>query len=150
MTSRALVLSAMLLTCVSLAGITALGTPPAATDSGVVAWLRMHHNGVRWSVLAGTASAPLLAFVVALLRRLLPPPHRDVFLIGAAAVGVAIAVQSWSWGGLALHADRVEPATARTLWDGVPGVQQENGASTVQSRATSQVLSPSGQSQAGA
>jgi hypothetical protein len=119
MKSRALVVSAVVLTGVSLAGITALGTLPAAADSGeqVVAWLRAHGEEVRWSVLAGTVSAPLFALVVALLRRLLPPPHRDVFLIGGVAVAVAVAVQSWFLGGLALHADRVEPATARTLLD---------------------------------
>ena len=119
MTSRALVLSALVLTGISLAGMTVLGTPPGAADSGeqVVAWLHAHRDGVRWSVFAGTVSAPLFALVVALLRRLLPPPHRDVFLIGGVAVVVAIAVQSWFLGGLALHADRVEPATARTLLD---------------------------------
>jgi hypothetical protein len=119
MTSRALVLSAVVLTGTSLAGMSALGTPPGAADSGeqVVEWLRDHREGVRWSVLAGTVSAPLFALVVSLLRRLLLPPHRDVFLIGGVAVVVAIAVQSWFWGGLALHPDRVEPATARTLLD---------------------------------
>jgi len=119
MTSRALVVSAVVLTGVSLAGMTALGTPPAAADSGdqVVAWLRAHREGVRWSVLAGTASAPLFALVVSLLRRLLPPPHPDLFLIGGVAILVAISIQSWFWGGLALHADQLEPATARALLD---------------------------------
>jgi hypothetical protein len=104
---------------VSLAGLAALGTLPAAGDSGeqVVAWFHAHGDGVRWSVWAGTASAPLLAVVVAILRGLLPAPHRDVFLIGGTAVIVAIAVQSWFLGGLALHADRLEPATARTVLD---------------------------------
>jgi hypothetical protein len=53
----------------------------------------------------------------ALLRRLLPAPHRDVFLIGAITFVVTYAVQAWTWGGLALHADRLEPATARTVLD---------------------------------
>jgi hypothetical protein len=59
----------------------------------------------------------LFAVVVALLRRLLPAPHRDVFLIGGISVVVAISIQSWFLGGLALHADGVEPATARTILD---------------------------------
>jgi hypothetical protein len=117
--SRALIASAVALTGISLVGLAALGTPPAAGDSGeqVVAWFRAHGNGVRWSVWAGTASAPLFAVVVASLRRLLPAPHRDVFLIGGTAVIVSIAVQSWFLGGLALRADRLDPATARTLLD---------------------------------
>ena len=55
--------------------------------------------------------------MIALLRRLLPAPHRDVFLIGAITYVVAGAVWTWTWGGLALHADRLEPATARTVLD---------------------------------
>jgi hypothetical protein len=104
---------------VALLGLAALGTPPAAGDSGeqVVAWFRAHGDGVRWSVWAGTASAPLFAVVVAILRRLLPKPHRDVFLIGGTALIVSIAMQSWMLGGLALHADGLEPATARTVLD---------------------------------
>jgi hypothetical protein len=83
----------------------------------VVAWFREHGNGVRWSVWASTVGAPLLALMFALMGRLLPPLHRDVFLIGAIAVVVTIAVQAWTLGGLALHADRLEPATARTVLD---------------------------------
>jgi hypothetical protein len=102
-----------------VAGVIALGEPPgaAATGEELVAWLRAHRSGVRWFVWAGTVSAPLVAVMFALLRRLLPTPHGDVFLIGAIGIVVTIAVQSWTWGGLALHADRLEPATARTVLD---------------------------------
>jgi len=119
MGSRTLVGTALAATVSYLIAMVALGTPPGAADSGeqVVAWFREHQNGVRWSVWALTVTAPLLAVVFALLRRLLPAPHRDVFLIGAAAIVVTTAVQSWMWGGLALHADRLEPATARTVLD---------------------------------
>jgi len=111
--------SAVALTAVSLIGLAALGTLPASGDSGeqVVTWFRTHSTSVRWSVWAGTVSAPLFAVVIALLRRLLPAPHRDVFLIGGAALVVSIAIQSWILGGLALRPDRLEPATARTLLD---------------------------------
>ncbi|HVP29270.1 MAG TPA: hypothetical protein VMW35_08915 [Myxococcota bacterium] len=102
-----------------VAGVIALGEPPgaAATGEELVAWLRAHRSGVRWFVWAGTVSAPLVAVMFALLRRLLPTPHGDVFLIGAIGIVATIAVQSWTWGGLALHADRLEPATARTVLD---------------------------------
>ena len=119
MASRALVFSAAALTVVSLFGMTALGTPPAASASGadVVAWRRARPLERRGVVLAGTLSAPLFATVVALLRQRLPAPHRDVFLIGGVGVIFAAAIQSWFWCGLALHADTIEPATARTLLD---------------------------------
>jgi hypothetical protein len=99
--------------------LVALGTLPGAADTGeqVVAWFREHRDGVRWSVWAMTVGMLPFAVMFALLRRLLPAPHRDVFLIGAIAVIVLYAVQAWTWGGLALHADRLEPATARTVLD---------------------------------
>ena len=53
----------------------------------------------------------------ALMRRLLPAPHRDVFFIGAVSYVVAGSVQAWFWGGLALHADGLDPAIARAVLD---------------------------------
>jgi hypothetical protein len=80
-----------------------------------------HHDGIRdgvqwfvWSIAAGT---PLSALVLALLRRLLPAPHRDVYFIGAVIIVMTNAVQAWTWGGLALHAGQLEPATARAVLD---------------------------------
>ena len=117
--SRALVGAVVAATILYVASVVALGTPPSASDTGaqVVDWFRAHREGVRWSVWALTVIAPLLALVFALLRRLLPAPHRDMFLIGAIAFLVTTAVQVWTWGGLALHADQLEPATARTVLD---------------------------------
>jgi len=117
--SRALVGAAVVTGVLYLAGLVALGSPPVAADSGaqVVAWLREHRDGARWYVWAITAGTPVGALMFALLRRLLPAPHRDVFLIGAITILVTTAVQAWTTGGLALHADRLEPATARTVLD---------------------------------
>jgi len=117
--SRALVGAAVAVTILYVASVVALGTPPGSADTGaqVVVWFREHRDGVRWSVWALTVMAPLLALMFTLLRRLLPAPHCDVFLIGAIAFLVTTAVQAWTWGGLALHADRLEPATARTVLD---------------------------------
>jgi hypothetical protein len=38
-------------------------------------------------------------------------------VIGGIAILISSAVQSWFWAGLALHADQLEPATARALLD---------------------------------
>lgn len=102
-----------------LAAVIAQGTPPGAADTGaqVVAWFREHRDGTRWAVWALTAAAPALALMIALQSRLLPAPYREMFLIGGIAMITATAVQSWTFGGLALHADRLEPATARTVLD---------------------------------
>jgi len=46
-----------------------------------------------------------------------PAPHSDIFLIGATGLGVTNAVQTYFWGGLSLHPDRLDPSVARTVLD---------------------------------
>jgi hypothetical protein len=55
--------------------------------------------------------------MVALLRGMLPPPHRDVFLFGARVFAPSTAVWTWTWAGLALHAGALDPAITRTVLD---------------------------------
>jgi hypothetical protein len=95
------------------------GTLPAASETGtqLVTWLRERGDSVRWGVWAFTVAAPPFALMVALLRPMVPAPHRDMFLIGAVSYMTAIAVWTWTWGGLALHAGQMEPATARAILD---------------------------------
>ena len=117
--SRALLGATAAYAILSAVGLAAFGTLPAASETGVqvVAWFRENRDFVRWGVWALTVAAPCFALMVALLRRLIPAPHRDIFLIGAIAYTTAIAVWTWTWAGLALHADQLEPATARTVLD---------------------------------
>jgi hypothetical protein len=100
-------------------GLGVLGTAPAAAETGpqAVAWFREHRDGVRWSVWAFTVATPPFAVMIALLRRLLPAPHRDVFLIGAVSFLVSGAVFTWTLAGLALHPADLEPVTARAVLD---------------------------------
>jgi hypothetical protein len=102
-----------------LAGAIALGMPPEAKDSAqtVAAWFRDHDGNVRAWLWFLTLSAPLFAVFAALVRERLPSPHRDVFFFGAIAFAAETAVQGWIWGGMAWHADALQPATARTLLD---------------------------------
>lgn len=99
--------------------LAAFGTLPSASETGtqLVTWFRERGDSVRWGVWAFTVAAPPFAVMVALLRRLIPAPHRDVFLIGAVSYMTAIAVWTWTWGGLTLHAGQMEPATARAILD---------------------------------
>ena len=117
--SRALVAATAAYAIAGTGAFVALGTLPAASETGsqVVAWFREHRDAVRWGVWWFTVSAPPFATMVALLRRVLPAPHRDVFLIGAIAYLACIAVATWTWAGLALHADQLDPATARAITD---------------------------------
>jgi hypothetical protein len=117
--SRVLLGAALAVLILYAVGVIALGTPPTTADSGeqVVTWFQQHGDGARWFVWAATVSIPAFAVMFALQHRLLPAPHRDVFLIGAITFVVTYAVQAWTWGGLALNADRLEPATARAVLD---------------------------------
>ena len=117
--SRALLVATGAYFLLAVAGLIAVGTFPAVTESGdqLVTWFRDKAEAVRWFVWAWTVAIPPLAIMVASLRRLLPAPHRDVFLVGAVSYLVAIEIGTWSWGGLALHADNLNPAIARTVLD---------------------------------
>ena len=97
----------------------ALGTAPAATDSGaqVVKWLTDHHDNVRISLWCVTASLMLFAVFAALVREQLPAPHRDVFFFGAITMTAETAVQGWVLAGLSWHTPQIAPATARTVLD---------------------------------
>lgn len=101
------------------AGLAALGTVPAAADTGeqLVTWFREHRDAVQWAAWTFTVSTLPLAVMLALLRRMIPAPHREVFLIGGIALLVPSAVQTWFWAGLALHADQLEPAIVRAVLD---------------------------------
>ena len=117
--SRALLGAAFAVLILYVVALKALGTPPgaAATGDQVVTWFREDGEGVRWSVWAVAVSTLPFAVMFAILRNMLPAPHRDVFFFGAIVAVMLYVVQSWILAGLALHADRLEPATARTVLD---------------------------------
>ena len=102
-----------------VAGLAAIGRFPAATETGeqLVAWFRENGQGVRWFVWTWTVAILPLAIMIATLRRLLPAPYRDVFLVGAISYLVTVEIGTWTWAGLALHAEPLNPATARTVLD---------------------------------
>jgi hypothetical protein len=117
--SRALLAATAAYAILVAVAMVAFGTFPAASETGpqLVTWFRENRDSVRWGVWAFTVAVPSFALEVALLRRLLPAPHRDMFLFGAVALTAEIAVWSWTWAGLALHADRLEPVITRTVLD---------------------------------
>lgn len=99
--------------------LAAFGTLPAATETGaeLVAWFRAYPNSIRLGVWAFTVALPAFATMAALLRAMLPAPHRDVFFLGAMVYAASIAIWTWTWAGLALHAATSDPATTRTILD---------------------------------
>jgi len=117
--SSVLLVATIAYAALSVVALVGIGTLPAASDSGaqLVDWFREHGRSVRWFMWVSTVATPPLAVMMALMRRLLPVPHRDVFLFGAIAYLSIIPVWTWTWGGLSLHADALEPATARAIFD---------------------------------
>jgi hypothetical protein len=101
------------------AALAALGPLPAATETGpeLVVWFRSYPRSIRLGVWAFTVAVPPLAVMVAFLRGMLPPPHRDVFLFGAIVYAASIAAWTWTWASLALHANTLDPAITRTVLD---------------------------------
>jgi hypothetical protein len=117
--SRGLVAATVVYIVLIVGGLAVLGTVPAASETGpqLVAWFREHRSAVQWSAWALTVITPAFGIMLALECRLLPSPYCDVFFIGGIAILIANAVQEWFLAGLALHADQLEPATARALLD---------------------------------
>jgi hypothetical protein len=102
-----------------VAAAASLGTTPKPTDGGaaVVAWFRHNGGHVHLWLLFTTFALVFLAVYAAMIRSYLPSPHGDIFFVGAIALIAETAVQGWIWAGLSLHANALEPATARTLLD---------------------------------
>jgi hypothetical protein len=117
--SRVLLAATIAYALLAAVELAAVGTLPAATETGaeLVAWFRANPNSIRLVVWAFTAMLPAFAVIAALTRERLPAPHRDVFFLGAMVYAASIAVWTWTWGGLALHAERLDPAVARTVLD---------------------------------
>jgi hypothetical protein len=117
--SRVLIGATAAYALLAFGGLAVVGTLPAASDTGeqLVVWFREHGEHVRLFVWMLTLTIPVVSVMVALLRRMLPAPYGDVFAVGAISFLVATAVMTWTWGGLALHADGLNPTLARTVLD---------------------------------
>ena len=113
--ARVLVAAAVLLGALYVAGAVALGTPPHVTDSPerIAQWFLDHRDGARLYAWTATFATVAVAILAAIIRGLLPAPHRDVFLLGAAAFVIETAVQAWFWAGIARDPASLDPATVR-------------------------------------
>jgi hypothetical protein len=113
----AVLAAAVVSTALSVTGLAAVGTLPAADTSAadLVRWLQQHHNGVRLLVLLLTFNTPVLSFMLASLRRLLPGVWADMYLVGITMLLVTTSVQSWTWAALAMGAPDLDPRVAKTV-----------------------------------
>ncbi len=83
----------------------------------MAAWFADHRDAARTDAWTATFGTLALAVFAGIVRELLPSPHRNVFLLGAAAFIVETVTAAWIWGGLALHPGSLDAATARTVYD---------------------------------
>ena len=109
--ARVLVAAAVLLGALYVAGAVALGTPPHVTDSPerIAQWFLDHRDGARLYAWTATFATLAVAILAAIIRGLLPAPHRDVFLLGAHRDRR----QAWFWAGMARDPASLDPATVR-------------------------------------
>ncbi|MFL6089299.1 MAG: hypothetical protein ACJ71Z_04070 [Aeromicrobium sp.] len=117
--SKIPLLSAVAAVALFIVGNAFLGTPLQVDDSPAktVAWLQRHHADVPVAVACFTLSAVPLFILTAWVRRALPDVYGYAFLAASGAFVAQFLVSSWFLSGAALHADTIDPRTARSLLD---------------------------------
>jgi hypothetical protein len=94
--------------------------PLPGTDqpaSAVVSYVREHSGAVRLQALLLTLGFLALVTVLAYARTRLQGPAGYAFTIGSALIIAELSGELWFVSGLALHADTLDPAVARTVAD---------------------------------
>ena len=95
-------------------------SPLPGTDqsaSAVVSHVRDHAGLLRVQALLITLSFLALVIVLAHARARLDGPAGYAFTIGSALIIAELSVELWFSSGLALHANTLDPAVARTMTD---------------------------------
>lgn len=118
-TSRIPALSVVAFVALFVIGTLYLGAPPSldASPASTVAWLQLHQRDVPVAVACLALSLiPFLVFA-AWVRRALPDVYGFAFLAAAGAFGAQAMVSTWFLSGAAVHADSIDPGTARALLD---------------------------------
>jgi hypothetical protein len=117
--SKVPLLSAIAIVALFVAGTASLGTPiPVdASPAETAAWLKAHQSDVPVAVACLALSAIPFLVLAAWARRALPDLYGYAFLASAGAFVAQVTVSAWFLSGAALHAESIDPATARSLLD---------------------------------
>lgn len=91
--------------------------PVEKSPADTVAWLQVHRDGIPVAVVCTTLALVPFLILTAWVRRALPDVYGYAFLAAAGAFGAQTMVSLWFVSGPALHADTIEPKTARALMD---------------------------------
>jgi len=87
------------------------------SGSDIVDHFGAHAGMIRLQALLTALALLALVVVIGFARDRLDGPAGHMFTIGAAALIAQVGIAAWFSAGLALHAETLEPATARTLAD---------------------------------
>jgi hypothetical protein len=112
-------LAAIAFTLLFLGALLAVPPLPEIDRSGaeVVTHLAEHASALRVQALMFTLGSLALVVVLGHARTRLDGAAGYVFTIGSAVVITEVALEMWFTAGLALHANQLNPATARALLD---------------------------------
>jgi hypothetical protein len=117
--SKVPLLAAVVIVALYIVG-SAMLAPPLAFDSSpadTVAWLKSHHGDVPVAVTCFTLTVIPFLILVAWTRRALPEIYGYAFLAAAGAFVAQFLVSTWFLAGAAVHAETIDPHTARSLLD---------------------------------
>jgi len=117
--SKVPLLAAVAFVALFIVGTAFLGTPLQVDDSpaDTVAWLQLHQDDIPVTMASYALTAIPFFVLVAWVRRALPDLCGYAFLGASAAFAAQVIVSTWFLGGTALHADTIDPQTARSLLD---------------------------------
>ncbi len=117
--SKVPLLSAIGFNALFITGLAFLGTPvPVEASPGkTVAWLQLNQDDIPVAAVCfALAMIPFLV-LIAWARRALPDIYGYAFLAAAGAFAAQSMISIWFLLGTSLHADTIDPKTARSLLD---------------------------------
>jgi hypothetical protein len=117
--SKVPVLAALAFIVLYVIGTAFLGTPLPVDASPTETALWLHDRRDAIPVMAVSFALAIIPFVVvvAQTRAVLPDVYGYAFLVAASAFAAQAAVSLWFYAGTTLHADSIDPGTARALLD---------------------------------
>jgi hypothetical protein len=117
--SKVPLFSAIAFLALFVIGTAFVGTPlPVdASPADTATWLKAHQENIPVTVVSFALAVIPFFVLIAWARRALPDVYGYAFLAASGAFAAQVAVSLWFFAGTALHADTIEPQTARALLD---------------------------------